>query len=144
MKCFAAEKLGAPILAHFTKGDLLLEGIEEIARNEKIRSGAVISGIGTFDKCVLHMITTTDYPSQDKIVTLRGPIELLSIQGLIADGNPHLHVTVSDTKQAYGGHLEPGSSVLYLAEVCIVPFEGINLTRVPHPQTGVMELGCHE
>ena len=53
------------------------------------------------------------------------------MQGVIADGTPHIHMNVSTKDSAIGGHLEPGCRVLYLAEVVILEFDGLSLTRVP-------------
>ena len=49
-----------------------------------------------------------------------GTIEIVSISGVIASGQPHLHISLSQHDQAFGGHLEPGSIVLTLAEIVIV------------------------
>ena len=140
MEYFAGGNLGRTILVRFDKGDLMLEGLQEIIDKEGIRSGVIVSGIGTFERCIMHMITTTGYPGHDEFVTIEGPLELLSVHGLVADGKPHLHIAVSDTEKAYGGHLEPGSKVCYLAEICIVELPDANLTRVAHSATGTMQL----
>jgi predicted DNA-binding protein with PD1-like motif len=140
MEYYAGGNLGRTILIRFDKGDLLLEGIQEVVDKEDIKSGVIVSGIGTFEYCIMHMITTTGYPGHDEFVTIEGPLELLSVSGLVADGKPHLHITVSDTEKAYGGHLEPGSRVCYLAEICLVELPDANLTRIAHPSTGTMQL----
>jgi hypothetical protein len=58
------------------------------------------------------------------------PLEVSSIDGLIAGGVPHLHMVVSDHEKAYSGHLEEGCRVLYLAEVVIAELEAAGLHRV--------------
>jgi len=52
-------------------GEMLLESIEEACRERDIRNGAVVSGIGTLDKCRMHYITHTDFPPSDEIATIR-------------------------------------------------------------------------
>lgn len=66
-------------------------------------------------------------------------MELASIDGIIADGVPHLHTVVSDHEKAYAGHLEPGCRVLYLAEIVIMELEGDALTRIKN-EKGINEL----
>lgn len=45
-------------------------------------------------------------------------------------GEPHIHITLSSpAKGAFGGHLENGCRVLYLAEVTIVKYSGPSLIR---------------
>jgi predicted DNA-binding protein with PD1-like motif len=115
-------------------GELLLEGIREAITKHDIKNGVVLSGIGTFKKCRLHYITGTGIPPQDVTATLEKPLELNSINGIIADGEPHLHIAVSGgDDEAYGGHLEPGSELAYLAEITILKCNGHALERRPDP-----------
>ncbi len=111
-------------------GDYLLESIQELIARENIRNAVVISGIGTLDHCVLHMVMTTSYPPVEHFERWEDkPLELASIDGIIADGVPHLHMVVSDSEKAYAGHVEPGCRVLYLAELAILEIDGIKLAR---------------
>jgi len=36
-----------------------------VVEKEKIKDAMVVSAIGTLDQCVLHMVTTTDYPPKE-------------------------------------------------------------------------------
>ena len=61
---------------------------------------------------------------------MKGPFEILDAGGIIADGEPHLHIALSGSgKGAFGGHLEKGCRVLYLAEITILKYTGEPLTR---------------
>jgi uncharacterized protein len=123
-------------------GEMLLESIQEAIRVQGIRSGAVVSGIGTLKTCHMHYIEHTDFPPQDRIYRLDNPLELLSVSGLIAAGEAHLHITVSfGEEEVYGGHLEPGSEVLYLAEIAIVVFDELEMIRRVDPERKVKLLG---
>jgi len=114
----------------FEPGEMLLEKIEKAIEENKIQNGAVISGIGTLKTCRMHYITHTGFPPKDKIVVLEEPLELLSINGLIIQGKSHLHIVVSKkNEKTWGGHLEHGSEVLYLAEVALLVFDGLNAER---------------
>ena len=112
-------------------GDMLLESIQELIERENITDGAVLSGIGSLKECRYHYPATTDFPADDKFVTLKEPLELLSMQGIIADGVPHIHFSISRPGQAMGGHLEEGCKVLYLAEIVIASYDGPPMTRRP-------------
>lgn len=118
-------------------GEDLLESIEAFAKEQNIENGVVVSGIATVSTLRYHRILTTGYPSKNEFLEIHGPIEISSLQGVIAAGKPHLHVTAGDLEQAYSGHLEPGSVVLYLAEIVILRCEGIQLDRLPDPEHGV-------
>lgn len=126
-------------------GDLLLESIREAIEAQKIANGAVVSGIGTLKTCRLHYVDHTGFPPRDVFYRLEKPLELLSVSGLIADGDPHLHVAVSCRDEvAYGGHLEDESEVLYLAEIAILVFDDHRLRRVKDPKWGIPLLDAGE
>ena len=111
-------------------GDYLLESIQNLIERENIKNAYVVSGIGTLDYCVLHMVMTTSYPPVEHFERWENkPLEVSSIDGIIADGIPHLHMVVSDHEKAYSGHLEPGCRVLYLCEIVIQEIEEIELVR---------------
>lgn len=111
-------------------GEMLLESITRAARRCGIRNGAVIAGAGTLKRLRMHHVTHDRFPPTDRFVTIRKPLEVTSLSGLIADGEPHLHVTVSwKDRKVWAGHLEPGSEVLYLAEAMLVGLGGTRLFR---------------
>lgn len=129
------------ICVYMEYGDDFHECIEEAAREKDVQSGAVLSGIGTFDKARIHHITHTGFPPNDEFVTLEGPIELVSVDGIIADYQPHMHTTMAlRGTELFSGHLEPGCRVLYLAEVVIAKFSGRRLARDEHPEHGTPRL----
>jgi predicted DNA-binding protein with PD1-like motif len=111
-------------------GDLLLESLVETIKQHDIRNGVVVSAIGTLKTCRMHYIKHTDFPPEDAIFTLKEPLELLSVSGVIADGEPHLHGVVScGEREAHGGHVEPGCEIAYLAEVVIYKFNDLKMAR---------------
>ena len=131
MEYFSTKDIGRTFLLRLDQGDYILESINDLIRKEKINNGVVISAIGTADKCVLHMVTTTGYPPKEHFEKWGNkPLEISSIHGIIADGKPHLHAVVSDCQKAYSGHLEKGCRVLYLAELVIMELKSIELTRI--------------
>jgi hypothetical protein len=122
------------ILVRFDPGERLLEGLSELIRTEGIRVGIVVSGIGTLSECRLHQAIAGYPPNlmtrRQEYLELKGSYEIASIQGIIADGEPHLHITVCEGHQAVAGHLEDGCVVMGVAEVAILRGEGIPLRRV--------------
>ena len=122
------------VLVRFDPGERLLEGMRELARVEGIRTGLVVSGIGTLSDCRLHQ-AVAGYPPNlmirhQEYLELKGSYEIASIQGIIADGEPHLHLTVCEGRQTVAGHLEEGCVVLGVAEVAILRAEGAPVRRV--------------
>jgi len=144
MDIFPSGRITEVIALRLDQGEDVLASIEAAAKKHDIHTGVVLSGIGTLDRARLHHITRTGYPSVDEFVEHEGPIELLSVQGLIADYVPHLHTCISIKEQTYMGHLEPGCRVLYLAEIAIGRLEGVRLRRVTNPKTGINQLRSAE
>ncbi len=112
------------VLVRFDPGERLLEGLRELIRAEGIRTGLVVSGIGTLSDCRIHQ-SVAGYPPNlmtrhQEYLELKGSYEIASIQGIIADGEPHLHITLSEGNHTVAGHLEDGCLVMTLAEVAIL------------------------
>ncbi len=132
MQHYVSHQTGRTIYVGLRPGDLVVERLIEVLRQEGIRTGVVISGIGTLDICTLHMVTTVGYPPIEHFERwINKPLELAGVQGVIADGIPHLHAIVSDREKAYAGHLEMGCRVLYLAEFVIQEATDLHLVRRP-------------
>jgi uncharacterized protein len=109
---------------------LLLESILDVIRQKNIQDGQVFVTAGSVQECTYHYVTSTAPQAKNAYRTVKGPFEILNAGGLIAAGEPHVHITLSSPeKGAFGGHLEKGCRVLYLAEVTILKYAGPPLTR---------------
>lgn len=140
MKIFTQRSGGRVIVLRLERGDLLRESIEEAIRSQEIRDGVLVSGYGTLDNCTLHMVSTATFPPAEDYPTWNNtPLELVSMTGVIAGGEIHIHAAVSDKNGTYSGHLEPGCTVLFLGEVVLYEHEGLRLFRQPS-KAGPLEL----
>lgn len=117
------------VLIHLNKGDDMLDCIIKAIEKYNIKNGVIVSLIGTLDKACFHMIQTTKDIPTNKFYSVQGPIEVTSGQGLIINGEPHIHVSFASPEHAYMGHLEKGCRVLYLAEIAIQELSDDNLIR---------------
>ncbi|MEM2946540.1 MAG: DNA-binding protein [Thermoproteota archaeon] len=129
--------LGRIIVLRGDRGEDLLETIETTARANRVANGVIISAIGTLENCRIHRVTSMKLPPEEEYVDVDGPLEINSVSGVIANGRLHAHISVSDGKGTYGGHLEPGSRILYLAEVVIAEITGVSFDRVRDMTTGL-------
>jgi uncharacterized protein len=110
--------------------ELLLESIQAAVDAHDVQNGAVVSGIGTLKFCRMHHIKHSEFPPDDRFYEIEEPLEVSNISGIIADGEPHLHMTVGFRDEwSLAGHLEPGCVVLYLAEVVILKFNDLRMAR---------------
>lgn len=112
---------------------LLLESVVDVVRQKGIQDGHVLISAGSVQECTYHYVTSTATKPKDEYKKVKGPFEILNAGGIIANGEPHIHITLSaQDKNAFGGHLEKGCRVLYLSEITIVRYTGPALTRTPN------------
>ena len=142
MKSFETNGLKKVILIQMGDGDLLLESINETIKKYNIVNGVVLSGIGTLKKAKLHYVNTLDPKPENIFEEADEPFELCSIDGLIIDGEPHLHfVNSARNKVGYIGHLETDCVVHYLAEVAIAELDCDDVFTRTTNQYGIGVLG---
>ena len=124
METFTGGASGKFVAVRCNRGDDILACMQQAIKENKIKNGVVISGIGTIDQCVLHYVTD---PANAKSVCFKTSkdvmLEVTGMQGIIANGEPHLHMVVSSTEHAWAGHVEPGCRTLFLCEILIMVFD---------------------
>jgi predicted DNA-binding protein with PD1-like motif len=109
---------------------LLLESITNVIKQKDVRDGEVLVTAGSVQECTFHYVGSTEKLPKNVFKTVKGPYEILNAGGIIADGEPHIHITLSTAgMRVMGGHLEKGCRVLYLAEATILKYSGPPLTR---------------
>lgn len=130
MTTFTGKGIGKILVINLSRGEKVLESISEAVKTAGIRNGVVLGAIGSLQRAHLHRVTSLAREPVDEFVVLEKPMELASIQGIIADFHPHLHMVVSDLEKTYTGHLEPDTVVAYLVEITIAELGAVSLKRV--------------
>ncbi|MBW1692153.1 MAG: DNA-binding protein [Deltaproteobacteria bacterium] len=110
---FSEGHLSKAVTIRVLPGSDVIEGIEEACQNLGIKSGAIISCIGSLQRA--------------SVLVAEGPLELLSGQGTIGREEEgeiitvHIHGVVSDKEgHLHGGHLVRGENpVLITCEVMV-------------------------
>lgn len=128
-KTFGGATIHEIFRVRLDRGDLLLESIDGVIRRHDIQDGAVLTGLGSVQECTFHGVKSLAPRAEQEFRTVRGPIEILNLNGIIAAGEPHIHITLAGKRGAFGGHLERGCRVLYRAELTIAKFQGTPLAR---------------
>jgi hypothetical protein len=121
------------VIVRLSTGDDVLESIRNAVAENGVRTGAVLSGVGSVSRYRVHVVETVNMPPGDVIFGEEGPYDILSITGLIIDGRVHAHITLSDTQKALGGHLEEGCRVLTFGVVLIAEIAETVLTDWDRP-----------
>ncbi len=98
-------------------------------------TGALLTGIGSLSQARIHTVSTNVNPVENLFLDLEGPLEVTSFTGLIANYEPHIHITMADPQmKMYAGHLEPGCRVLTLSELSILRLPDLRLERRLMPE----------
>jgi len=120
------------VVLRFKNETDLLEGIEKMVKQEKIKNAVILSGIGSVKSYALHQVSNTTFPSKNVIViNPTGPADLVAMNGYVIDGKVHAHVTLTTPDKAFGGHLEPGTKVFTFGIVTLgVMAEGADFARL--------------
>lgn len=108
---------------HFVRmdpGEDVLECLQAVAREQGLRSAVIVSGVGSVDKHQVHVVDKPELPPGNIYFGDEGALDILSVTGVILEGEVHAHITFSDPHHALGGHLEPGCQVLTFAVVALM------------------------
>jgi predicted DNA-binding protein with PD1-like motif len=130
-------RAGEIVLVRLAFGDLLLESIQEICRERRLRDGVILTGFGSLTDIAVSGAVGAAFPPRKFYQRTRPRgVEILAMAGVIADYHVHCHLVLSDRNQAFGGHLERGCRVLSLAEIALMRVSGIKLARLVDDTTG--------
>lgn len=129
MKYYDQAKPGRTIVLRFDTGDFVVEGIRQVLRDAEVKNGYIASAVASFDNCRLKAALDVSFPPKFAYPEFNDmPLEVVALQGFIADGEPHLHVVVSNHQEALAGHLEE-ARILYVGEVVIQEIIGQEFIR---------------
>lgn len=134
------------MMISFRRGDYVIEELRKLFEEQGIDAALITSGIGSFDICKLHTITNTGLPPEERYLKLEGPIEVGSLQGSVAGGEPHIHIVVHDVAkdELHVGHLEEGSRCCFRLELGLIVLEGVRTKRIVDPETALVDIVAAE
>lgn len=110
-------------------GEDILCSVKDFLGKTGIQQAIVMGGYGTLATHCLHWVTHNRFPAENVIGRSEGGIEILGMSGLVADGEPHIHMTLATQQGAYGGHMHEGCKAYVLCEIYFAEIEGKKLTR---------------
>jgi predicted DNA-binding protein with PD1-like motif len=65
-------------------------------------------------------VSNRDFPSKNMFVkNPTAPADLIGMNGYVIDSKLHAHMTLANPEKAFGGHLEPGTTVFTFAIVTL-------------------------
>jgi predicted DNA-binding protein with PD1-like motif len=99
--------------------DLLAELNKAVAQ-QKIRNAVILSGVGSVRGYQLHQVGNRDLPLKETFVrNPTGAADIIGMSGLVVGGRVHAHITLANADRAFGGHLEPETTVFTFAIVTL-------------------------
>jgi predicted DNA-binding protein with PD1-like motif len=110
----------------------LLAGLEQMVKQHNIKNAVILSAIGSVRGYHYHVVSNSTFPSKNLFIKdPDSPADISSMNGYVMNGRLHPHITFSNDKNSFGGHLEPGTSVFTFAIVTLgVLPDGADLSRL--------------
>lgn len=117
------------------RGDDLLLSIRQIAKDEKILAGIVLSAVG----CILHGKVRD--ASGVTIKPIEEHCEIVSLNGTVSEKRCHLHIALSkEDLSTVGGHLVEGCIINTTCELVIGVLDSWQIDTEFDRETGYDEL----
>jgi predicted DNA-binding protein with PD1-like motif len=126
---FGTLNLGKVYILRVDPGEDILAAVERFISEADLKQAVVLGGYGTMAAYHLHWVTHNRIPTENIFRKGQGGIEILAMNGLVVDGQPHIHVALATTDGGFGGHLEPGCIAYVVCEIFFAEVEGARLTR---------------
>jgi hypothetical protein len=114
------------IFLRLDPGEDVLDAIRSAVQQQGIRNAVLVSGVGSLDRYHVHVVKTTNLPPGNVFFKAEGPYDILTVTGLVIDGEVRAHITFSNPDRAMGGHLEQGCRVLTFAVVAMMLTDDAN------------------
>lgn len=120
------------VILRFKYDTDLLAGMEKIVKQQNIRNAVILSAAGSVRGYQVHQVTNRTFPSHDTFEkNPTAPADLIGMNGYVINGKIHAHMTLANPEKAFGGHLEPGTSVFTFAIVTVgVLNDGVDLSHI--------------
>jgi len=119
------------ILRFKYKADLLAS-MEKVIKKEGIKNAVILSAAGSVRNYQIHSVSNREFPSEN-IFTKdpSDPADLVSMNGYVIGGRIHAHMTLTNGRHAFGGHLEPETNVFTFAIVTLgVLSDAVDLSKI--------------
>ena len=108
------------VVLRFKFGTDLLAGLRKMIAQEKIKNAVILSGFGSVRGYQVHQVANRDMPS--KILFVKNPTapaDIIGMSGMVMNGRIHPHITLANGDKAFGGHLEPETTVFTFAVITL-------------------------
>ena len=119
------------VVLRFKFGTDLLAGLEKMIAQEKIKNAVILSGFGSVRGYQIHQVSNRDMPSKNMFIkNPTAPADIIGMSGMVMNGRVHPHIVLANADKAFGGHLEPETTVFTFAVITLgVLDDSIDMSR---------------
>ena len=119
------------VVLRFKFGADLLAGLEKMIAQEKIKNAVILSGFGSVRGYQIHQVSNRDMPSKNMFIkNPTAPADIIGMSGMVMNGRVHPHIVLANSEKAFGGHLEPETTVFTFAVITLgVLDDSIDMSR---------------
>ena len=119
------------VVLRFKYGTDLLAGLQKMVEQEKIKNAVILSAFGSVRGYQVHQVLNRNLPSMDLFVkNPTASADIIGMSGMVMNGRIHPHITLANADKAFGGHLEPETTVFTFAVVTLgVLDDSIDMSR---------------
>ena len=111
------------VLIRLNPGDDILLSLREAVRRENIRNGMILEGLGSCTSHHYHVVSSSVNPPSEIYTKAEAPADIVNINGYVINGRVQAHITFTNDKVAYGGHLEEGVNVLTFSAIVLAEID---------------------
>lgn len=128
---FAAHVQRIIVLRFKYKTDLLA-GLVKTVNEQKIHNAMILSAVGSIRSYQVHQVGSRGFPPKNVFVkNPTAPADIIGMSGFVIGGRVHAHITLANPDKAFGGHLEPDTTVYTFAIVTLgVLDDGLDLSKM--------------
>jgi len=116
------------IMIRIAPGDDILLGVRQAVKEHGLKNGVVMTGFGSVRASHFHVVMSNDLPPAESYPKSIQALDICVLGGFIIDGRVHAHITFSDERNAFGGHLEEGCLALTFTNLAIADMGDVKVT----------------
>lgn len=107
--------------------DILLS-LRKAVKEHGIQNAVILMGMGSVKSYHFHVVDSAINPPSEVFPKSEQAADIVNINGLVINGRVHAHITLTDSKVAFGGHLEEGCKVLTFNVTALAEVENADFT----------------
>ena len=117
------------IMIRINPNEDILLSIRQAVKDNDIGNAVILAGFGSVRSSHFHVVTSPELPPSEAYPKSDQPLDVIGIQGLVIDGRVHAHITFSDERNGFGGHLEEGCRALTFTVVAVGEMSDIDVAQ---------------